>query len=205
MKTALLAILLFSTILATNVAPPAQPFPFQQAWKISIGRAHGSMVPVQKRKDGTVFLTAKHVAVLIKKVATAYHPNYGTVTRGIRVLKMHPTLDLATVFVPIIDDRIIPPAAVSISPKLGDPCMVVGYPGPGKRRITGGYICGPNTFSAQVIGGSSGGPVFNKAGQLIGIVRAVDMKRLGFGNRIAIQWMGHMVPVTRDLVAEMLR
>lgn len=162
------------------------------------------MFPVKRLPNGIIFMTARHVVKGIGKRLTAYHPNYGTVRDGVRVLKIHPTLDLATIFVPTIDQRIIP-VLPGPAPKLGDKCIVVAYPGVGRRRITGGYVCGPDTFSAQIIGGSSGGPVFNKAGQLIGVVRAVDMRRVSFGLSIEIQWMGYLTRVSRATMAEMLQ
>jgi S1-C subfamily serine protease len=162
------------------------------------------MVPILKVKDGTVFLTAKHVAVMMKKDISAFHPEYGIIRKGIKVLKLHPTMDIATIFVPVLDARIIP-VRRGPRPALGDRCTVVAYPGPGRRRITEGNICGPYTISAQIIGGSSGGPVFDRYGRLIGLVRAVDVKSIGFGGRIAIQWMGYYTPVTPEILVSMLR
>lgn len=208
MKPLLLAaatpLLVLSLALATNIEKPVVAFPYQQSWKIGNSMGHGSMFPIQIRPDGVVFMTAKHVTQHMKTGILAYHPNYGIVRRGIKVLYEHPTLDIATVFVPIKDPRIIA-VLPGDAPKLGDRCTVVAYPGPGRRRITEGNICGPNTMSAQIIGGSSGGPVFNKEGRLIGVVRAVDVRRMGFGATIQISWMGYFTPVSRADFAEMLR
>lgn len=196
-------ILAISAVMAVNTAPDVGPFPYQQSWRISSNRGHGTMFPVQKLTNGTVFMTAKHVTNAIGKDMIAYHPNFGVIRVGIKVLKTHPTLDIATVFVPVTDKR-IRSVLVGDTPKLGDRCTIVAYPGPGKRRITEGNICGPKTMSAQIIGGSSGGPVFDETGRLIGVVRAVDMQRTGFTG-IAITWMGYYVPMTKKIMGFMLR
>lgn len=197
-------ILAMSAVLATNVAPQVGAFPYQQSWKLSSPNGHGTMFPVLKMRNGTVFMTAKHVTRGIGIPMTAYHPEYGIIRTGIKVLKVHPTLDIATVFVPVTDKR-IRSVLVGDAPKLGDRVTVVAYPGPGRRRITEGNICGPLTFSAQIIGGSSGGPIFDETGRLIGVVRAVDTKGMGFGGRISIAWMGHMVPMNAKIMSFMLR
>ncbi len=196
-------ILAISAVLAVNVPPDVGAFPYQQSWRISSIRGHGTMFPVRRLRNGIIFMTAKHVTKGLGLHMTAYHPNFGVIRTGIKVLKLHPTLDIATIFVPIVDQR-IRPVLVGETPKLGDRCTVVAYPGPGRRRITEGNICGPDTMSAQIIGGSSGGPVFDETGRLIGVVRAVDVLNVGFGGRIAVQWMGYFSPVNAKTMRFML-
>jgi len=196
-------LLAVSIALATTVEPQVGPFHYQQSWKLSSPRGHGTMFPILKLRNGTIFMTAKHVTRGIGSQMMASHPEYGIIRTGIKVIKEHPTLDLATVFVPVVDRRIRSVIAGPL-PKLGDKCIIIAYPGPGIRRITEGRICGPDTMSAQIIGGSSGGPVFSEDGHLIGVVRAVSVQNQGFV-QVSVGWMGWMTPVTKAVLRDMLR
>ena len=200
---ALAPILALSAVMAGTVEPSVGPFPYQQSWKISSIRGHGTMFPVQKLSNGTIFMTAKHVVLGIGPNMVAFHPDFGIIRTGIRVVKTHPYLDIATIFVPVVDKR-IRSVLVGQTPKLGDRCTVVAYPGPGHRRITEGNICGQKRMSAQIVGGSSGGPVFDETGRLIGVVRAVDVRNMGFA-QIQIAWMGYYVEIDKKIMAFMLR
>jgi S1-C subfamily serine protease len=81
-------------------------------------------------------------------------------------------------------------------PAIGDDVDVLGYPGGGRLRTTSGrvvdYVAEPDfdidramRMTAQVRPGNSGGPVFDNAGNVVGVVFAYEIDT-GYGLAVPV-------------------
>jgi S1-C subfamily serine protease len=133
-------------------------------------------------RDGKV-MTAAHVVHAMDKIAVEF---LGGETVGARVLASEPAADLSLLQL----DRVPPGAAVSPmansdAVQVGDEVIIVGAPYGLSHSLSVGYISArwaPNTVyrtmplaeffqtDATINTGNSGGPMFNMAGEVIGIV-----------------------------------
>jgi S1-C subfamily serine protease len=128
-------------------------------------------------------MTAAHVVHAMDKIAVEF---LGGETVGARVLASEPAADLSLLQL----DRVPPGAAVSPmansdAVQVGDEVIIVGAPYGLSHSLSVGYISArwaPNTVyrtmplaeffqtDATINTGNSGGPMFNMAGEVIGIV-----------------------------------
>lgn len=123
-------------------------------------------------------LTAAHATDDVGTLVTLKCP--GTITHGI-VTRRSMLLDLALVE---FEEECDAPVAdlADRNPGIGDPITIVGFPGGAFLTVTAGTVSAFEVIQAatvpryalisdaQIFPGSSGGPVFNDDGLLIGIV-----------------------------------
>lgn len=139
---------------------------------VRIGRAQGSGVIVSK--DGDV-LTAAHVAGKPNEPAT-FVLSDGRVVRGI-TLGLDRATDAGMMRITEKGDWPVAPMADGVAPRLGDWCIALGHPG-GYQPKRGAVARLGRVVAAQkaliqtdctLVGGDSGGPLFDLEGRVIGI------------------------------------
>jgi S1-C subfamily serine protease len=133
--------------------------------------------------DGTV-LTALHVVDGAARVQVRFAD--GTAA-GARVARSQPENDIAVLSVDALP-QVVVPAVLATPPVIGDPVFAVGNPLGLERSLSAGVVSaddrsidtgtGPRLdgliqFDAAVNPGNSGGPLLNRAGQVVGIVTAL--------------------------------
>ncbi|MCR5742218.1 MAG: S1C family serine protease [Lachnospiraceae bacterium] len=125
--------------------------------------------------DPAVLVTAEHVIVNMDYMI-AWRDD-GTSFRVDQVINVNDDADVAICLLP--EDAALTALTVAASsPCRGDDCLVIASQFGLTNLVTTGNVCGWwNTskadwllFSAPVSGGSSGGPLFNEAGEVIGMV-----------------------------------
>jgi len=88
----------------------------------------------------------------------------------------HPTADLALVKVPGLKGS----ARLGRTPRMGERLFAVGWHHGTAKRLTEGLAQSvPGEMSCPVFPGSSGGPVINERGELVGIISRVLYSRYG--------------------------
>jgi serine protease Do len=145
---------------------------------LRIGTNSGSGIIVTK--DGYV-LTAGHVSGQPGRDVAIIFPN-GKVVKGI-TLGAHRGIDSG--MVKIVDPGEYPhvPMGTSSALKKGTWCVAMGHPGgykPGRTPVVRvGRVLGLHDSFVQtdctLVGGDSGGPLFNLAGEVIGIHSRIDI------------------------------
>jgi serine protease Do len=151
--------------------------------------------------DGTAVVTNFHVVAGAKKVVLK--TGNGQVLSSDTLYAFDEKKDLAILRVAAPNRSHV--AAIGDSDKVavGESIVVVGNPEGFEKSVTNGLISGVRTFdeqklfqiSAPISHGSSGGPVFNDRGEVIGVVVAFlkDGQNLNFAipiNRVSEMWSG---------------
>ena len=152
--------------------------------------ASGSGVAVAHVGEKTVIMTAGHIcqAVLIPGIESSEIMVWNIEGRGFysSIISISPHFDLCLLSI----DEVLPVARIAkTSPVSGDRVYYAGYPVgfymPGVLHHFEGYMAGidptgDHMYNIPAIGGSSGSPVYNKKGEIVGILSAV---------MIEFQWM----------------
>ncbi len=183
--------------------PPVMSFsdPVVSRVRDSVVRIDGQAPGCQRALEGSGFVIAP------ERVLTNAHVVAGTASVEVttasgrlaaRTVLFDPQTDVAVLDVPGLEQNVLPLAADTASS--GDAAFALGYPGGGpltlsparvrSRQVLDGaniYRVGEvrrevYTIRGQVRPGNSGGPLFNSAGQVIGVVFgvAVDDADTGF-------------------------
>jgi S1-C subfamily serine protease len=144
------------------------------------GRELGTGAGVVIKADGTV-LTALHVVSGATKITTRFAD--GTEASS-TIADQQPASDIAVLRVDRLPEVVVP-AVLGGGARVGDPVFAVGHPlgladslsagvvsalGRSVRLDVGGTLHDLIQFDAAVNPGSSGGPLLDRAGQVIGIV-----------------------------------
>jgi S1-C subfamily serine protease len=157
----------------------------------AVGYSCGSAILIRATptKDGKftgLYLTAKHVVDEKTKTTVLYYrPNdlkrYYAKVR-LETIKPHPYFDAATFEVTGLPEFLAEPVPIaSEAPDRGDWILSAGYANCEQLAIHSGFIIdmvllkrfGPCLLSnAKITKGMSGGPVFNKKGEVVGITVA---------------------------------
>lgn len=149
------------------------------------------MAFVGKRDNSELlFLTAWHVVKPMSPMtATCWD---GRALIGGRVIHAWKANDIALLAFPAPDHfQTLPLPIATERPRAGDRVIVPSYPAPtGEFFITEGRVSGPGNMSADVWPGSSGAPVLNDRGEVVGVVRAVVV----WQNR-PITWQARFQPL----------
>ena len=163
---------------------PVQRFPFPDGVMITGGS--GFIVD-----GGKKVVTNRHVVEGGREFAV--RTGVGEIIKG-KLIFMSKTDDIAVIELdkPLPNDRSIPNAAYS-KPRVGRNVVVMGYPlwsilGQGSPSLTNGVVskrtgmaddAGTFQLTAKVNKGNSGGPVFDMAGNVVGItVGKLDTKKI---------------------------
>lgn len=174
MKKLLLLALLFSGC-ATSVSMP-------ECWKVEGPGTFGSAVPIVQSQKKLWLLTAKHNLPVF-------------LAGGLSVIDQiaHPKLDVALISVEGTA-KVLPPLATK-RPFLAARLYASGWQ-LGALLITGGYQGGKlGRMSCPLYYGASGGPVWNKHGQLVGINSRVARARDSSGDLYLIPHVSVYTPV----------
>ena len=150
------------------------------------GKTIGSGIII-KNGGGTpmVVLTAAHVVDDLKKIMVGI--SYSSDKKEMHISKINKTLDLALLVSNTSKNKSGPYVNFSkYAPNIGDPIWVIGNPSGESRVVTEGIISKNKIrisvgdkvpvlrnlyrITADIYGGNSGGGVFNKSGELVGIV-----------------------------------
>ncbi len=142
---------------------------------------------------GSGFLVAPHVLVTNAHVAEAGNPvlAVGPVRIPLKIINLDKSNDLATLsFVADITSKPLPLATDPIMP--GEEVFAIGNPEGLEKTISQGIVSGTRTndgreliqITAPISHGSSGGPVFNAKGEVIGV--AVGMLEDGQNLNFAV-------------------
>lgn len=121
--------------------------------------------------------TCTTVAIKENLLLTAAHcdqPNMVVAGVPVVVLKKDAAKDLML----LASTRQMSFANLAQSVQVDEEVVVVGYPLGIGPVITTGLVQGFDLISAQVAGGNSGGPVFNRQGEIVGIVSATGVECL---------------------------
>tara|TARA_A100001515_G_scaffold144719_1_gene149702 strand:- start:162 stop:863 length:702 start_codon:yes stop_codon:yes gene_type:complete len=143
----------------------------------------GSGVAVAHVGEKTVIMTAGHIckAPLVPGVESAEFMTWNIKGKGYysSVIAISPHFDVCLLSV----DEILPIAKIAkTAPSSGDRVYYSGYPVgfymPGLLHHFEGYMAGidptgDHMYNIPAIGGSSGSPVYNKKGEIVGILSAV--------------------------------
>jgi len=151
--------------------------------------------------DGSAVVTNFHVISGAKKVVLK--TGTGQIVSSDTVYAFDDKKDLAILRVTGINDSHVVALGDSDKVAIGESIVVVGNPEGLEKSVTNGLVSGLRTFddqklfqiSAPISHGSSGGPVFNDRGQVIGVVVAFlkDGQNLNFAipiNRVSEMWSG---------------
>lgn len=154
------------------------------------GDLHGSGTIIYNRADDyMVVVTAAHVvrAFLEKKIDIYVEGVNFIHLKQMRVFKMDEAKDVA-VIVGVNKELVNGPevAVADIAPNIGDPVFVIGAPLGVKRTVTSGIITNIINFKDKIVYrtnapmfyGNSGGGMFNKKGELIGVGHAISVLML---------------------------
>lgn len=149
--------------------------------------------------DGSAVVTNLHVVAGAKKVVLK--TGNGQVLSTETLYGFDEKKDLAILHVPPPPGSHVTTLGDSDKVAVGESIVVVGNPEGLEKSVTNGLISGMRTFdeqklfqiSAPISHGSSGGPVFNNRGQVIGVVVAFlkDGQNLNFAipiNRVSELW-----------------
>jgi len=150
----------------------------------------GSGVAVAHVGDKTVIMTAGHIckAILVPGVDSSEFMVWNIGGRGFysSIISISPHFDLCLLSI----DEVLPIAKIAKeAPSSGEKVYYSGYPVgfymPGLMHHFEGYMAGvdptgDHMYNIPAIGGSSGSPVYNKKGEIVGILSAV---------MIEFQWM----------------
>ncbi len=192
---AIAASLLAGLVVACTPATPAEPLAISTV-KIKVGAGHGSGVYLGKN----IVLTAAHVVGTETQVAV--HGQNKRQTAG-RVLWVAKEFDQALLY---IDAEIgVAASELSCAPtQIGQHVVAIGNPlNIEFARSHGTVATVPfemlpirNVVAMDVttVMGMSGGPVFDKAGRVVGITVAVQLAQMGFS--ASLTRFGLMVPST---------
>ena len=142
---------------------------------------------------GSGFLVAPHILVTNAHVAEAGSPvlAVGPVRIPLKIVNLDKSNDLATLsFVADLTSKPLPLAADPITP--GEEVFAIGNPEGLEKTISQGIVSGTRTndgreliqITAAISHGSSGGPVFNAKGEVIGV--AVGMLEDGQNLNFAV-------------------
>ena len=143
----------------------------------------GSGVAVAHVGDKTVIMTAGHIckAVLVPGVDSSEFMVWNIEGRGFysSIISISPHFDLCLLSI----DEVLPIARIAReAPSSGEKVYYSGYPVgfymPGLMHHFEGYMAGVDTvgdhmYNIPAIGGSSGSPVYNRKGEIVGILSAV--------------------------------
>lgn len=160
-----------------------------------IGQLCGSGSPVACVFNGKVWttyiITARHVIQHYKEGWEVFFAGEQRFGEECDVVAIHAIEDVAIVkVVSKTPTMVIPLCMVEIP--LTSPITVVGYPNCIRRVITRGFVGEIGAGSASVFPGTSGGPVLDSEGHLVGVVRAV-----GLGPKNLV---GERIMVTHDML-----
>ncbi|MBN1589201.1 MAG: trypsin-like peptidase domain-containing protein [Pirellulales bacterium] len=205
---------------ALHPSSPTLPSP---AWRYAAPRGHyRSVVRVQTvDRDGSrsfgsgvavrwgnrlVVLTARHVVRDAKEVWVRGHQGY----RAARVLRTDATWDVAALATGTTDG--FEPAEIAWRatghPRAGDRLESCGFGADGRLAVNGGRFLGYRStlhgsraadwlvLSGRARQGDSGGPVFNAAGQLVGVLWGTD------GSEVIATQCGRLHVFLRQAVGE---
>lgn len=149
------------------------------------GRSRGSGTIIRfKKGEPLIVLTAAHVVQSMqeKGLSLSVSLTYKTYTRNMELAKMDEEADLAVLRGLDDEDRDGPAARVGVfSGRIGDEVYAIGSPLGHRHTLTTGRISNFITkkkilhirMTAESFFGSSGGGVFNKNGELIGVVKGI--------------------------------
>jgi hypothetical protein len=139
----------------------------------------GSGFVVERGKTSSTLLTNFHVIASVGRGGAVLVDQKGRRTINGRVGKVDPDNDLAAV---VVKRRLPVLPLLHQIPKAGEPVIAVGSPlglgGTVTEGIVSGRVQGLIQFSAAASFGSSGGPLVNAKGQVIGVV---TLKIIGAG------------------------
>lgn len=161
---------LLSTILASCSAPPAG---LSDVWRLQSDLGHSSCFPIAFEDGILTLVTAKHCAHQPDTWASL-----GTLTTGLVTFVWESEdSDVAVLQAPLLTD--LPVRLFSIRrspPTFGEAITVSGYASePDRLTVTDGRVSGPRDMSAPLWPGSSGSPVLDGRGLVVGVASSTAM------------------------------
>jgi S1-C subfamily serine protease len=168
--------------------PPSAAY--SAVWRLDMSDgSQGSAFAVEQRGDRLWLATARHV---LRGATPLRLVRDGEDLYEVRV--EWESGDLALVSAACPDAH--PVLGLSTSdPATGDPVWAVGYPMGGQLRVSQGCWCGFPGFTADIMFGSSGGPVLDSEGRVVGVATRVMSAYTAAGDRFAVSFLGGMEPV----------
>lgn len=170
-----------STIMVPAMSPDVVLRSLNACPKVFVPAGSGSSVCIQKTAKTTYFLTCYHVINDCNGQVKVYFGASGPLVDA-RLGAADKSMDLAMLE---IDDCPVDTPVVRIAtqdPRVGDELFTAGAPQGFPYLTTFGHLSTPNSANIEgcevwildmaVIGGNSGGGLFNSFGQLVGIVEA---------------------------------
>lgn len=163
---------------------------FKAVYKVTHAGGAGSCFYVHSLG---LFVTNYHVVEGFKEVAIHDQDRKPYLAR---VVLVNPTADIALLAVDADFSHLVPlELAQETSLSIGDKVHVAGFPGGLPFTLTEGIVSSPKQLmggrnyiqiDAAVNPGNSGGPIFNKEGQVIGVtvIKIQNADNMGFGVRL---------------------
>lgn len=202
-----LTLLLFLSA-CTVALPGGQTGAAKQVWKLIRSGGGATGFPIYQTYNTTDriytvwFLTAGHVKSDKNAMWAATLRNERALFRGVYTIR-HPKLDAA-----LITFRTRKPVELlSVSdrtPAFGEEVWAVGYPLMIGPFITAGIVSGPGMLSSsiyrastRVYSGSSGGPVIDALGRVVGIITGAATDKRASDNWIIVTHMAFFVPTSK--------
>jgi S1-C subfamily serine protease len=197
MKTALIAAGLSVALFGCDLEQPRKDYGSSTVKVIVGDRGHGSGVYI----GSGLVVTAAHVVANLKDNKITIKTESGNLLKEAELLWVNTARDIAV---------IKPKGTIGLkaaklncgTPALGDNIMARGNPGPMEFFTSWGHVSGPMRENGKwlesvstdmtIVMGMSGGPVFNDAGEVAGIVVGALTAPMGFG--VSLTGVGLIVP-----------
>lgn len=174
-----------SGISAPNFSAPVESC--TRVWILYGDDGRGSCFPVAHTPDGVTFATCSHLVQ--QQGLAAYRPSDGARLLGGTITFDNVEGDVALVH--FVTDERPPLLELRTEPiALGEVLYCASYPHGGPLRITMGFYSGENAMSVQITGGSSGAPIMDAQGRVVGLASATAREDFS-----RVYWMSVLAPV----------